>query len=161
MSVVFLIHFHWCESFLLLIYQDTSHTRRSGCGYCSAKVLAWQSGYEGISLGITLLIFSQLLDIFAKLAFLAIHILMEFQFWNFLTLTEHLTVFAEHMMERLNLGKSILDEMNHAIALIGREKVVNMHFIGVRTDTIDTSDALHQSCGVPRCVVVKDNVGTM
>ena len=51
--------------------------------------------------------------------------------------------------------------MNHSIALIGREKVVNMHFLGVRTYTVDTSDALHQSCGVPRCVVVEDNIGTM
>ena len=64
-------------------------------------------------------------------------------------------------MEALQLDEGVAIEMNLLVALHRRIEHVVVYLVCHRTDTVDTTDALHQSGSVPWRIVVDDDVGTM
>ena len=64
-------------------------------------------------------------------------------------------------MEALQLDEGIAIEMNLLVALHRRIEHVVVYLVCHRTDTIDTTDTLHQACTVPWCVIIDYNVGAM
>ena len=64
-------------------------------------------------------------------------------------------------MEALQLDEGVAIEMNLLVALHRRIEHVVVYLVCHRTDTVDTTDALHQSGSIPWRIVVDDNIGTM
>ena len=64
-------------------------------------------------------------------------------------------------MEHLNLAQSDLIEMQLAVALTGRVEDIVVDMFGDGANTVYTADALHETCAVPRCIVIDDDVGAM
>ena len=64
-------------------------------------------------------------------------------------------------MEALQLDEGVAIEMNLLVALHRRIEHVVVYLVCHRTDTVYTTNALHQSGSVPWRIVVDDDVGTM
>ena len=73
----------------------------------------------------------------------------------------YLGILAKGGMEALQLDEGIAVEMNLLVALRRRIEHIVVDTIRHRTDTVYTTDALHQSGGVPWGIVIDDDVGTM
>ena len=64
-------------------------------------------------------------------------------------------------MEALQLDEGVAIEMNLLVALHRRIEHIVVYLVCHRTDTVDTTDTLHQSGSIPWRIVVNDDVGTM
>ena len=64
-------------------------------------------------------------------------------------------------METLKLDQSVLVKLDFLIALLGRIEHVVIDVGSHGADTVHTTDALHQASGVPRRIVVHDDIGAM
>ncbi len=73
----------------------------------------------------------------------------------------HLIVFSKGRMKGLNFHKSCFFQLNLRIALCWRIEHIVVNGIGFCTDTVYAANALHESGGVPRGIVVYDYVGAM
>ena len=64
-------------------------------------------------------------------------------------------------MEALQFDEGVAVKMYFLVALRRWIKHIVVNAICHRTDTVHTTDALHQSGGVPWGIVIDDDVGTM
>ena len=70
-------------------------------------------------------------------------------------------VLAKGGVETLQLDERVLLEADDGVARVGRVEHVVVDGRGGGTDTVHTANALHESGGVPRRVVVDDDVGAV
>ena len=64
-------------------------------------------------------------------------------------------------METLQLDEGVFLQADDGVARVGRIEHIVVDGFGGAADTVHTANALHQARGVPRTVVVDDDIGTM
>ena len=64
-------------------------------------------------------------------------------------------------MEALQLNQSIAIEINLSVALYRGVEHIVTYLGSYRTNTIDTTNTLHQTSRIPRGIVVDDNIRAM
>ena len=72
-----------------------------------------------------------------------------------------LTVLAEGGMKCLEFNEGLLFQLDVLVHLRGGKEIVDMDFGCRGADPVDAPDALHEAGGIPRGIVVQDDVGTV
>ena len=140
---------------------ETERTRLLGLGSDGEGVPVFQPREVGIAGGVLIFVAFQLIEIAFQLRTHAAALEVETVVHHFLIGGEDAAVFAEEMVEGLQLGVGVAHEPNGRIAFAAGHEVVDIDALGGRAETVDATDALHQAGGVPRRVVVEDRVGAV
>ena len=140
---------------------ETERTRLLGIGSDGEGVPVFQPREVGIAGGVLIFVAFQLIEIAFQLRTHAAALEVETVVHHFLVGGEDAAVFAEEMVEGLELGVGVAHEPNGRIAFAAGHEVVDIDALGGRAETVDATDALHQARGVPRRVVVEDRVGAV
>ena len=64
-------------------------------------------------------------------------------------------------MEALQFDEGVFLQADDGITWIGRIEHIVVNRVGGGADTVYTADSLHQTCGIPRAVVVDNHIGPM
>ena len=80
---------------------------------------------------------------------------------DFLALGQQAGIRAEHLDEGVDFRLGGFAELDEVVAFFGREKVVGVNRVELGVHAVDAPDALDEARGIPRDVVIDDDVGAV
>ena len=80
---------------------------------------------------------------------------------DFLAFGQQAGIRAEHLDEGVDFRLGSFAELDEVVALVGREKVVGVNLVELGVHAVDAPDALNEARGIPRNVVIDDDIGAV
>ena len=80
---------------------------------------------------------------------------------NFLAIGQQAGVRAEHLNEGVDFRFGCFLELDEVVAFVGREKVVGVNLVELGVHAVDAPNTLDKARGIPRDVVIDDDVGAV